>query len=429
MGLYSFGGTSYDTSGDHTAHVRKVWDDTVHERVQNKTFWKHHNFIGEDKGREGDTKQTVTGYPVIRKTELKKSPGDQITVPMRMPLTGGMSFSGGEPTGRSHFNAGVVGNQELVDNEEDLSFYQLKARIDEWRHAAGFYRGMSEQRVGKKGKGINLPYEHEDALTDFSAQVVDDSIFCAMYAGWDFVTMRELGLGVCAPTFHPNQIFGHFKDHSDEYDFSNMTSSDNITVKFLGKLRAWLETQNINPIRTPKGEGYALILDSYAVAKLHQDSDFRDMLEGIDRSMLDPLVKWADSMVENILIYTTNKLWSPVQVVETSEGEGDGITLDSGTKQLTIPAIDTTDDTHWDTSWDITDVKGGIVLGADALAYAIGDEFDLVDRKEDDYGKLWGKGIWGTWGVRRADWDEDVASSPEIVNQSSAIVWYTNLDA
>ena len=84
--------------------------------------------------------------------ETSKGPGDTITVPVRMQLTG----------------AGVQGDGTLEGNEEALTMFNDKVVIDQLRHAVRSGGKMSQQRVP-----FNVRNEAKNGLVDWWAGRLD----------------------------------------------------------------------------------------------------------------------------------------------------------------------------------------------------------------------------------------------------------------
>ncbi len=121
------------------ALTRKAWSARLFEEVL-KTCWAG-KFMGED----ADSLCQI-------KTEVKKSAGDQITVGLRMQLTGD----------------GVAGDGILEGNEEALTFYNDAIVINQLRHGVRNTGKMSQQRVL-----FDLRMEAKAGLRDWWAGRID----------------------------------------------------------------------------------------------------------------------------------------------------------------------------------------------------------------------------------------------------------------
>jgi N4-gp56 family major capsid protein len=132
--------TSY---GVNNALAVKLWSKKLaHEALKETFIFK---FIGDDENS------------VIQiKEETSKSPGDRITVGLRMQLSGD----------------GVSGDGTLEGNEEALTTYTDNVLIDQLRHAVRSGGKMSEQRVP-----FSVREEARMGLQDWFAGRMDVAFF------------------------------------------------------------------------------------------------------------------------------------------------------------------------------------------------------------------------------------------------------------
>ena len=125
--------------GTNHALAVKLWSEKLfHEALKECWLGK---FIGVD-----------SNSIIQRQTETEKSAGDQITVGLRMQLTG----------------AGVQGDNTLEGNEEALTLYSDAVKIDQLRHAVRSAGQMSEQRIP-----FEVRQEAKNGLRDWFATRID----------------------------------------------------------------------------------------------------------------------------------------------------------------------------------------------------------------------------------------------------------------
>jgi N4-gp56 family major capsid protein len=106
------------TFGTNNPLAVKLWSRKLFEEML-KECWIG-KFIGTD-----------SNSVIQRKTETEKSPGDKVTIGLRMQLQGG----------------GVQGDGTLEGNEEALTTYSMAVTIDQLRHAVRTGGRMSDQRI------------------------------------------------------------------------------------------------------------------------------------------------------------------------------------------------------------------------------------------------------------------------------------------
>jgi len=368
--------------------VRKAWNATLHEEVQNKSFFK--NMVGRDKGGEGSLSSAGSGFPIVEKTDLKKAAGDNITVGLARAL-----YYGG-PGDSASYNAGKVASQQLVDNEDDLVFHELQVKIALQRQAVLIENAFeTEQRSPYALRKVAV-----DMLSSSLAKALDDNTFFALWAGYSPNVFRSLGTSVAAAT-QINQIYGKGRSA-----FTGLTVNDKLGAELIDTVASWVMTNNIQPIN---GDKHIMIVHPNDWFHARRDSAFVDGLQSADvrgdenRMFTGSLGKWG-----GIHVMTSNKVVTALNFDGLSVGSNE-ITLSAET---TLPAGITA-----------AQIRMPLLLGAGAIARGYGKESFMVRRKEDDYENLVGFGGGYVYGDRRADWEIDDGTGTTFVNQSSACIY------
>jgi N4-gp56 family major capsid protein len=95
--------TNFTTNNELTV---KAWSEKMHRDAVKESYFSKFT--------------TSTSESIVQeKTELSKSRGDEVTIGLRMRLTG----------------AGVEEGTQLEGNEEALTTYSMKVRLAQYRHA------------------------------------------------------------------------------------------------------------------------------------------------------------------------------------------------------------------------------------------------------------------------------------------------------
>src|SRR6266480_3129350 len=129
--------------GVNHALAVKLWSKKLaHESLKETFIYK---FLGDDENSLIQVKE-----------ETSKSPGDRITIGLRMQLSGD----------------GVGGDGTLEGNEEALTTYSDNILIDQLRHAVRSAGKMSEQRVP-----FSVREEARGGLQDWFAGRMDTAFF------------------------------------------------------------------------------------------------------------------------------------------------------------------------------------------------------------------------------------------------------------
>jgi len=368
--------------------VRKAWNTTLHEEVQNKSFFK--NMVGKDKGGEGSLDGNIANAPIVEKTDLRKAAGDNITV----GLVRGLTFGG--PGDTASYNAGKVAGQQLVDAEDNLVFHHVQVKLAHQRQGVLIESALeTEQR-----SPYDLRKVAKDALSTGLSKTLDDNTFFCLYAGYSPNVFRSLGHATAVPT-QKNQVYG--KDRSA---LTGLTANDKFGSEMVDMLASWAMINNIAPIN---GGKHILIVHPNDWYHARRDSAFIDGLMQADvrgdenRIFTGSLGRWA-----GIEIMTSNKI--------TTCLNWDGLTVSSNSITLsaetTLPAGITA-----------AQIRMPLLIGANAIARGYGKESYMERRKEDDYGNLVGFGGGYVYGDRRCDWVIDDGTGATSVNQSSACLY------
>lgn len=389
-------GVGYSQGTSHQ-NTKKLWDSLLHEQVQNKSLFK--NLTGKDKAGENSIDESVANYPIIEKTQLGKEQGDQIT----MGLVKNLYTTDGS-IGSSNYvlnaNAGKTGNTQLVDNEDTLTFYNLKVKIAHQRAGVLIQGKMAEQR-----SPYDLRKTAKDLLSTSLSKIQDDGLMFALYSGFSPNVFRELGHAVAVPTAHPNIIFG-----KDKSALTGVDQSDVFDTDTLERVAVSMKFNNINPCRWEGGEDLLIIVHPFAYKTLRADSLYQASVgRARERGEGNPLFTGAEHAWAGLYIMQSNK----VEVAMNYAGltvSADVITLGAATMGAGIVN---------------TDVRMNVVLGANAVARAYGLESYMVRRKEDDYENLIGFGGGYIYGDKRADFalSADSGTDGAVKNQSSAILY------
>jgi len=379
--------------------TRKIWDKILHQRVQNKIFFKR--FIGADSGHEGNIYDTTTAMPIVLKNDLERQPGDLIT----MQLINNIANDPG--------TSGVTGTEVLGGNEEELSFGYLKVPIDLFRKAVLIKGMMSFQRTP-----IALMNEAISQLSDSGAQVIDNNIFKTFYSGSSYNLYRSLGLTSVPPKNHPNIIFGSINNTT----LSQLTSTMNFTTSLLEDLRVYVQVNNLNPVMVD-GEPYFPVIIHPSQGKSLRESNgwLQAMQWAWERGKQNPIFQGSIGVYAGFIFFESNKIETVKNYAKITVSGTPATVSESTATTFTGTDPDGARFNGLDASVTQSRIHGAIVLGAHSVGWAYGRQWEQVRRKEDDYEELFGTGIRSIFGMKRADWTDVDAGT--VYNQSSVIVY------
>lgn len=392
MAHYSSSGLSFDPSPAAAASAStsnltpKIWDKILHEQVQNKSFWK--NMIGKDKGGEGSLDKSISNYPIVQKTDLKKSSGDKVV----LGLVKAVNLA--DETTVTYLNYGKVTGQELIDAESGLTFYYADVPVTLYRDGVLIENEMSVQR-----SPFDLYKIATDGLANKMAHYRDSGFFFAFYAKYDPALVRSGYTSVA----HPNLLYGKNKTALTEVD-----SNDPLDTDLLERIAVYGKVNNINPVTGLNGLGYGLIVHPFGVKTLRADSIWKDAQQGAAaRGSSNDIFTGNVGTYAGITVLEDNRISTAKTYASISISTYEMSSISAATMG-NIAA---------------TDARMNILIGANAMAEAFAKETFVRRRKEDDYGEKAGFGSGFIRGAMRADFLPDMASSTTAVNQSSAICY------
>lgn len=260
--------TSFSTSD---ALTKKAWEEKLFRDSVKESYFSKFVSSGAD---------TI----VTEKTALSKEKGDELTVGLRLKLSG----------------AGVTEGQPLEGNEEKLASYSMKITLKQYRHAVRDDGAMSRKRAM-----FDISSESEASLRDWMSEKVDQLHF------------DELGVGAGA-TANPSKIF--YKTGASTFlstgtaatAKSALVAADSkLTLNFISFLKTWALTggnRSYIPLRPIKVEGkpyLALLTHPDAVFDLRTTSEFQQaMREAEVRGKENPLFTGAFAIWDGVVVHT-----------------------------------------------------------------------------------------------------------------------------
>lgn len=301
-----------DTSAvDVSPELRMMaWAKEVYESGIHKSFFE--KFTG-----------TSPGSIVQVKQELTKQAGDSIIIPLLMPLTG----------------QGVLGDEQLEGNEEQLIYRDFKVTIDQVRNGVRIKGRMAEKQTQ-----LDMRKQARSALSDWLATYVDKTIFEKLTAD---------------PT--PDRIiFGGSATSEDSIGAADVFNTD-----IIGKAKRLAcadENTMVKPVKIDGRDTYVLVIDQWQARDLVADDKWQAAQQHANiRGENNPIFSGALGMYDGVVIHQHNR------VPRTSTGSG-------GTK-----------------------VGHALFLGAQAAVFAEGeaprweeDTFDYGNKCGFSFGRIFG---------------------------------------
>lgn len=319
----------------------KTWAKDLYHETLKETFISR--FMG-----------TTSNSLVHVRSEVSKGPGDQITVGLRMQLSG----------------TGVQGDATLEGQEEALSTYSDQVSIDQIRHAVRSNGRMSEQRVP-----FNVREECRMGLSDWYAAKLDTAFFNHITGASDVTNTLNTGNN---STVAPSTTSGNtriiYADGGSTTEGS-LSASQYFQLSYIDSamLVAKTATPAIRPIRYQGGEYYVCFLHPQQVKDLKTD------------------------------VSTSRITWFDAQKARVQGGE-----MDNGIFTGALGIYNNTiihESTRIPLAPSETDVRRAVFCGAQAVTMAFGQDnsSDRMTWVEEtfDYGNKLGVSAGMIWGLKK----------------------------
>lgn len=317
--------TSVDPTLVMTAYAKETWKSGL-----DKAFFK--KFMGDS-----------ADYIVHMKTELKRQPGDSITIPLLMPLTG----------------AGVTGDNQLEGNEEEMIYRSFNVPIDQIRNGVRLKGRMEEQKTQ-----INLRRDAKTSLARWHSTNVDNMIFNALSTN---------------PTTSTNPSYNRLIYGGSATSENSIGAADKFKAELIGKARRVAtadENTMIKPVRVDGVDTYVMIIDPCQARDLRADPVWVSAQEHAGlRGNDNPIFSGALGMYDGVVIHVSPK------IKRTTTGSGAGSNR--------------------------TKVGHALFLGAQAAVFAIGSEPEWYEKSDFDYGNQVGFKFGGIFGIKKTQFKYD----------------------
>lgn len=208
--------------------------------------------------------------------DLKKQPGDTITVGLTAKLTG----------------SGVTGDSELEGNEEQITPYSESVSIDQWRNAVRL-RG----KLDEKKNGYNMRMDAKDKLSIQQTEFIERQIFLKL-GGVNNTTITDtngLTVGTRATWSNTPDVIPAATEAAgtgNRYVCANytsgtdaLTSEDKLTPQLISraKRKAQLASPKIQPIRVNGQDYYIMFIHPWQAYDLRENATFAQALREADK--------------------------------------------------------------------------------------------------------------------------------------------------
>ena len=296
-----------------TSLQKKVWLTKVRVQGRHRSFWNSNGFIS------GGSEDTNT--PVTRVTELTETERGTEAV---MPLVPDLSV-----------DSGVVGDNELENNEVALQADSQTIRIDQIRNAVRSRGAMSEQETV-----IRFRAQAQDKLAFWLADVKDELQFLTI-AGRAYTLntngstrgasqLSQLRFASDVVAASTNRIM-HAGSATSE---ATLTAADTMNWDLIVRAKAFAKRKAIAPVRMGGREYYALVTSTEQSRDLSQSADYKSLTaQAMPRGTDNPLFMNAKRVVDDTIIYDHQKVFNTLGLGSGSRW-GAGGTIHGAQAQL-----------------------------------------------------------------------------------------------
>lgn len=349
-----------------TAAQKKVWSNKVWREGRDQAFWFVNGFMGRD---TGDATKPVHYVTELTSTER----GDKCVMQIVLDLV----------------NDGVVGDNELEGNEENLVNDDITITVDQLRHGVKSKGKMSEQKTV-----IRFREQAQDKLAFWLADTMDELGFLTAsgvaYTKKTNGATRSLAsqlpslafaADVSAPT--TNRVI-----YVGATSTATLSTDDTITWDVILDANARAKRKRIKPIRINGQSFYAVILSPEQLRDLKKTADYKNAVaRAAPRGNDNPLFKGAVVVVDGIMLFESNKVYNTLGLASGSKW-GAASTVDGaqalllGAQALGFARIG---EAAWEES-DNTDYRNKQGVGYGRIIGFIKPHFTaLVDNADEDF--------------------------------------------
>jgi len=380
-------------------NVPVIYDRKYHRKAQTKVWWKKNGMIGGVTYAEGLLETTDPALPVMRHTEFNSQKGDTLIIHQEEPMT--YDHKGVET---------VIGQTELINNEQSWGTNYQKIKIEEERAGLLTYGGMDRHR---NPYDVSTEALMDEKLADWTANSVDTGLLYAMHYGYAPHYFRTYGYSTVAPAANYHTLYGNDITYTLTRTIADIAGAGDDNLKPITfDIAYYYATQNNMDLVNIGGGQYLIALVSpKGLLCLRQNSDFREsVMLARERGISNPLFTQSDGLLYgNCLIFTYDKIRSILggydPALLTSSGDG---TVTSALVENTFTGIGG--------GVAYTDLHQTYFLGARALILAEGEMKTGIVRNENDYGQIIGRGAHNIWNAKRNDWLAEDATADNYAN-------------
>ena len=341
----------------------------LHRQTQDKLYFNQRGLIAKDSGGESAFDRKG-GLPIRSVEALNNRRAQEVRIGMINQLTRNRTAVTGPRTGINARTYGVATANQMEGQEEAASLRSCIVFVEQSKHATT----TVTPEVQDLRTEFKITAQFAGLLTDWMAAEDEDNYLDAFYDQYSGHVVAGLSQTAADPPALNMRFAGGVADNA------SLGAGNTLTPAELRRMWMWIEDNNINPIRTEKGDCYVLLVHPFCYADLMGNTEFQNLYkDGWDRGSKNPIFGMADAKYMNIYIHAY--------------------------KRIRASATN-------------ANARKCLLLGADCVAQGTTVRPRLVRLAESNYEDIYGIGIKSVWGAARFDW---APTSGTTINQSMAV--------
>jgi N4-gp56 family major capsid protein len=276
--------------GSLTAAQKKLWSEAVWIQGRDQQFWYASGMMGS--GNADDNK------PIHLVTELTKDErGDRCVMQLVKELQ----------------SDGIVGDNDLENNEESLVNDEQEIVVDQLRNAVKSKGRMSEQRTVLRFRALA-----RNKLSFWLADKLDELTFLTA-AGRSYTLkldgstrsgtsqLPQLAFAASVTAASSNRIL-HAGAATSE---GTLTASDTMSWNFIVKAGALARWRRLKPVMMEGRSCYAIVMTPQQARDLKQDTNYQTNVgRAASRGATNPLFKGAFADIDGIYLFEHPKCFN-----------------------------------------------------------------------------------------------------------------------
>lgn len=275
--------------GALTIAQKRLWAQEVWQAGRDQSFFFANGFIGNS---ESDTNKVISRVTKLSETER----GMECVMQLVQDLQGD----------------GVVGDNMLEGNEEQMINDAQVIRIDQLRHGVKSKGEMAEQatvlrfrKVGKEKLGFWL----SDKLDELMFLTLSGRSYTLLTTGQTRAKSQLPSLRFAGDVVAPSPNRQHYAGSASSE--SSLTTNDKMSWATIVRAKARATTKRLRPIREGGRDYYCLVLHPLQMADLMLDPMYQNIVRTAEaRGKDNPLFKGASVVVNGVVIMEHNKVFN-----------------------------------------------------------------------------------------------------------------------